>query len=87
MVLKLSRFRKGKAHGMTYQEMLDNLKLTLLGLIEEERFRLWLEQVLRVPAEYDSSALAIWEASSHAPLSKIKDLLAAQVLGRVDFDT
>ena len=40
-----------------------------------------------MPAEYDRSALAIWEASSHARLSKIKDLLAAQVLGRVDFDT
>lgn len=72
---------------MTYQEILDNLNLTLLGLIGEKTFRLWLEENLEVAAEYDKTARAIWEAASYAPLAKIKAILTAQVSDTGELDT
>lgn len=83
----LSQRTKESAYRMTYQELLDNLNLTLLGLIEEKTFRLQLEQSLEVAAEYDAEALAIWEVASYAPLVKIEAMLTAQVLDTGEPDT
>lgn len=60
---------------MTYELILEQIALVDWGLLSEASFRAWLEEALSVAAEYDRTAMSIWEGADFYDLEFIKSLV------------